>query len=203
MLAGDDTGSIVTEVTVLTEDHIPIAPLSVEDYHRMLEAGIVRYRDPIELLDGVIVQMTPEGNPHTVAVSLLARWLIQAVGDSDERLVRLAAPLTLAPFSQPEPDLAVADFGDPAAGHPETAHIVIEVSYSSLRKDRGRKARIYAESGLPQYWIVDLVHKTVTVHLDPSEQGYRAIKTYAPPDDIDPRLFDIPPLDLEALFKHL
>ena len=195
-------GSIVTDVTVLTEDHEPLHVLTVEDYHRMMEIGIVHFRDPIELLDGVIVQMTPEGDRHAIAAGLVARWLIRGL-DDDHRLVRLAAPLTLPPVSQPEPDLALADLADSIGGHPARAYLVIEVSHSSLRKDRVRKARIYAEAGIPQYWIVDLVHESVVVHRDPAELGYRDIRTFTGPELVDPGLFGIPPLDLAALFKHL
>jgi Uma2 family endonuclease len=195
-------GSIVTDVTELTEKHEPLHRLSVDQYHRMFEAGIITEDDKVELLDGVIIEMAAEGEPHVVALSLLTRWLNRGLED-ERRLVRIGAPITLPPFSEPQPDIAVADFADSLGAHPEQAHLVIEVSFSSLRKDRGRKARIYAEAGLPQYWIVDLVHHTVIVHLSPSDTGYREMKTYAPPEVIDPELFGIPPLDLQALFKHL
>lgn len=196
------TGSIVTDVTVLTEEQEPLHLLTVEDYDQMMASGVIHFRDPIELLDGVIVQMTPESDRHSIAAGLVARWLIRSI-DDERLLVRLAAPLTLPPLSQPEPDLAVTELADSIGAHPQRAHLVVEVSLSSLRKDRGRKARIYAEAGIPRYWIVDLVHESVTVHLDPSDLGYRSITTFTPPDVVDPGLFDIPPLDLEALFKHL
>lgn len=194
-------GSIVTNVAVLTEDQEPIASLTVENYARMIEVGIVDFQDPIELLDGVIIEMTPEGERHVLVVSRLARWLNRGLED-ERRIIRIAAPLTLPPTSQPEPDLALADLADSFGAHPTSAHLVIEVSQTSLRKDRDRKARIYAEAEIPQCWIVDLVHEAVVVHLDPSPVGYRAIKTYTPADSLDPGLFGIPPLDLAALFKH-
>jgi Uma2 family endonuclease len=195
-------GSIVTEVTVLTEAAEPLHLLTVEDYHRMIQAGILTEEDKVELLDGALMAVVPEGAAHAEVASRLARWLIPSIDDPGLK-VRIGSPVTFPPFSEPEPDLAVIDAADASfVAHPERAHLLIEVSHTSLLKDRDRKARIYAEAEIPRYWIVDLIHLTVIVHLDPSPNGYRSIRTYAPPEALDPDLFGIPPLDLEALFKH-
>jgi Uma2 family endonuclease len=192
--------SIVTDVAVLTDAQELIHPLTVEDYHRMIEAGIFDEDDRVELLDGALIEMSPEGPPHAEVIARLARWLIEGT-DGDEWAVRVGSPVTLPPISEPQPDFAVVPRADSNfRSHPGEAQLVVEVAMTSLRKDRVRKARIYAEAGLPRYWIVDLVHGNVIVHGSPAPDGYRELAVVEPPALLDPDCCGLPPLDLGALF---
>lgn len=85
--------------------------------------------------------------------------------------------------------------------HPERAHLVVEVSRSWLRKDRVRKARIYARAGRPRYWIVDLVGLCIHVHEQPAGDAYDAVRTVRPPAVLDPGTCGLAPVDLAALFS--
>lgn len=128
------------------------------------------------------------------------RWLARGLPD-DAQIVRVQSPITLRPMSEPEPDLVVADVGDSTfKTHPERAHLVIEVAKTSRRKDRVRKARIYAQAGLPRYWIVDLVDLCVHVHGDPTPDGYALVEAVPQSGRLDPATCELPPLDLGALF---
>jgi len=80
--------------------------------------------------------------------------------------------------SEPEPDLMVSPLDDYDTAHPDEAYLLIEVSESSLSKDRGIKRRIYAERGVPEYWIVNLVDRCVEVYTEPQGDGYRTLVTY-------------------------
>jgi Uma2 family endonuclease len=193
-------GSIVTDVTVLTEASEPLHPLTVEDYHRMIELGILTEEDKVELLDGALIAMSAEGSRHALVVSLLNRWLSRGLGD-ERQIVRAGSPMTLPPVSEPEPDLAVVELAETRKSHPQRAHLLIEVSLTSLPKDRDRKARIYAEAVIPQYWIIDLAHNAVVVHRDPAMGRYRQIHIAEPPAMLEPETCGLPPLDLEALFS--
>src|SRR3954462_7138234 len=113
------------------------------DSPRMSPARILAEDDKVELLDGALVEMSPEGPPHRVVVDRLTRLLVGGLLD-EPYIVRVAGPPTLAPWSEPEPDLAVTDAADESlAAHPSRAHLVVEVAVSSLSRDRRRKARIY------------------------------------------------------------
>ena len=141
-----------------------IVPLTVEQYHGMIAAGILEEGEPIELLDGLLARRNRgEGmttNPvHALVVSKLNLLLTAALGSFGCH-VRIQSPVTLPPRDEPEPDLAIvqglpADF---ALRHPGPAEVtcVIEVAGTSLDRDRTTKKRIYAAAGIPQYLIVNL-----------------------------------------------
>jgi Uma2 family endonuclease len=140
--------------------------LSVEEYHRMIEVGIFDEDEHVELLEGVIVTMTPQSPAHAHCIRWLNRHLTRTL--PDEYVVGVQLPLTLGRRSEPEPDIAVvkaaAAFRD---RHPETAVLVIEVARESLRQDRKVKGALYARFGVPEYWIVNLEDRVVEVFSDP------------------------------------
>jgi Uma2 family endonuclease len=147
--------------------------VSVEDYHRMIDAGVLTKRDRVELIEGVIVDMSPQSREHVHAVARLLRLLYGAL-EEREWAVRGQAPLTLA-RSEPEPDVAVVrqDLVVRAApGHPSTASLVVEVARSSLNIDRAMAA-VYDEAGTDEYWIVDVTGHAVEIHRDPQGGVYR------------------------------
>jgi Uma2 family endonuclease len=188
-------------MAIATDADEPLHVLTVDDYHRMIEVGILGEDDQVELLEGALIAMSPEGPSHAATVDRLAWWSIRGLPEERSQTVRLGAPVTLPPHSEPQPGLAVVDAADSNfSSHPGSAHLVIEVAKTSLSKDRVRKARIYAEAGLPLYWIVDLRHRSVIVHRHPTPDGYREIRTVEPPAMLDPGICDLPPLDLAALF---
>ena len=152
-----------------------IVPLTVEQYHGMIAAGILAEGEPIELLDGLLVRRSRgEGmttHPqHALAVSKLTMLLVAAVGGFRCH-VRVQSPLTLPPRDEPEPDLAIiaglpVDFADRHPG-PAAVTCVIEVAGTSLERDRTVKQRIYATAGIPQYIIVNLLQSRVEVFEKP------------------------------------
>jgi Uma2 family endonuclease len=125
---------------------------TVDEYHRMVDAGILREDDRVELLDGEIVEMTPIGPHHAGCVNRLNRLLIEALGRRG--VVTPQNPFLLDERSEPQPDLCVAKPrpDDYASGHPRPADLllVIEVSDSSLTYDRNRKARAIRRPASPR-----------------------------------------------------
>jgi Uma2 family endonuclease len=150
--------------------------ITVDEYHRMGEAGILGEDEHVQLIAGTLVAMTPQGRPHARVIQRLNRRLVRVVGDDLEVLTQL--PLTLLEDSEPEPDLAVVRAADAQSRehHPRTALLVIEVAGESLRLDRQSKAALYARAGIPEYWIVNLADATIEVHRepDPANGSYRA-----------------------------
>lgn len=153
--------------------------IHVTEYARMIEAGILGEDDRVELLEGVLVEMSPQGPPHARVITRLNQALVR--GLPQEFIVLPQLPLTLGDYSEPEPDLAVvrASEGDSKTHHPRSALLVIEVSGESLRKDRGIKGAIYAAAGVPHYWIVNVEAENVEVYGDPDRAArrYRSLAT--------------------------
>jgi Uma2 family endonuclease len=155
-----------------------------QQYEKMVQGGVLTEEDRVELLNGRIVAMSPQNSQHATAVTLCRRALEAACGD--EVFVRTQAPLALGPHSEPEPDLALIsgtarDFWDE---HPSQAVLVVEVADTSLEKDREHKRRLYAEHGVPEYWILNLEDLHVEVYQSPTGNDYEEKTTYHSGDDL-------------------
>ena len=148
--------------------------LSVDEYHRMIAAGILDEDERLELLEGVIVAMAPQSPAHAYCIQWLTRFLVRRLGDA--YAVRPQLPLTLGERNEPEPDLTVVRADSASRDHhPGTAVLAIEVSGDSLRKDRRVKAAVYARFGIAEYWIVNVEARVVEVLSDPDagDAAYR------------------------------
>jgi Uma2 family endonuclease len=150
--------------------------LSVDEYHRLIEAGSLGEDERVQLIGGSLVAMTPQGPAHALVIQSLNRLMAERL--PPELALRPQLPLTLPGDSEPEPDLAVVRVEDARSRdhHPRTALLVVEVAGESLRFDREIKAALYARAGIPEYWIVNLVETTVEVQRDPDSAtgSYRA-----------------------------
>jgi Uma2 family endonuclease len=135
------------------------------EYYRLAELGLIPERH-VELIDGEIFEMSPQGGPHGVGIGLVLDTLQKAFGKG--YFVRPQLPVALAPHSEPEPDVAVVR-GSPRdfMEHPTSALLVVEVSQSTLAFDSSRKAALYARSGIQEYWIVNLVAGSLDVYRKP------------------------------------
>ena len=123
----------------------------------------------LELLDGLLVVREPQGSSHAAIVEQIGRVLAARSATAGTSFRRHHAPLALGEHSEPEPDVAVVAGmpRDYVAAHPSTVALVVEVADSSLRLDRRVKANVYARAGVPEYWIVNLVARTLEVYRDP------------------------------------
>lgn len=148
-------------------------PISRAEYDQMVDAGIFDEDERIELLRGVIVTMSPQKWHHAAVVEWLNEQLVLRLQGTLR--VRPQLPYAADDWSEPEPDIVIAKKNSALRDHPSEALLIIEVAESSLRRDRGIKARIYAEAGVPEYWIVDLRKMTVYVHTRPAAGGYESI----------------------------
>jgi Uma2 family endonuclease len=174
---------------VLSRHKVPRHRLTVADYHRLGEAGILGEDDRVELLEGQLVDMSPIGPRHALAVDALNELLVFAVAGRAH--VRVQNPVTLDNGSEPQPDLTVVRrpwSGYPRA-HPGPADVLllIEVADSSLELDLGAKRAIYARAGIAEFWVVDLTTDTVLVHRDPDGDGYRSVTPVQAPGVLDVR----------------
>lgn len=159
-----------------------LRPLRRVEYDRLVEDGFFDEDEKVELLDGVIVEMTPQGLGHAASIEELTHLLVLAL--ATRARVRVQLPFAASDISEPEPDIAVVPPADPRRSHPGQAFLLIEVADSSLGKDRRVKTRIYAQAGVPEYWIVDVSGRTIEVRTDPGDGSYRQVRVAGQGDTI-------------------
>ncbi len=148
-----------------------------ERYFTLIDQGVLGPDDKVELLEGVIVAMAPEGPRHEVAIDKTAEALRLAV--AGRAVVRVQHSVHAGVRSVPEPDVAVVTgrHDDYVRARPRSALLVVEVARTSLARDRRRKARIYAAAGIPEYWIVNLRDDVVEVSRSPDREAARYTET--------------------------
>jgi Uma2 family endonuclease len=160
---------------------------SIEDYHRLIELGFLTENDRVELIRGELMQMVAKGTPHTVCNTRLIRELVTLL--QERGIVRGQELITLHPNSEPEPDLVIARYrpDDYLAGHPTPADILLvaEVADSTLKYDQQVKLPLYAESGISDYWIFNLVVSCLEVYTQPFQDlqgnfGYANKQVFLP-----------------------
>jgi Uma2 family endonuclease len=151
---------------------------TLDEYHRMAQAGILNEDDRVELIRGEIVQMTPIGSRHA---SCVARLIDVLLGHLRGRAVLWPQnPLTILPDSEPQPDVILLryrdDFYRNALPGSEDVALLIEVADTSLRYDRRLKGPLYAEAGVQEYWIIDLEGGAVEIFRTPSAAQFRSVE---------------------------
>jgi Uma2 family endonuclease len=146
-----------------------VRPLHYTEFEMLFAQGAFR-KQHVELLRGVLVQMSPQGEPHARITAWLAMKLARALS-IDEYDVRSHSSFLASEISMPEPDVLVG-WRVSEGPHRGNALLLIEVANTSLHKDRVIKNEIYAEAGVPEYWIVDVKSSRVEVLTEPSETGY-------------------------------
>ncbi len=152
---------------------------TVDEYHRMAEAGLLSEDDRVELIDGEIIEMTPIGWRHARCVSRLNMLLARFAGD--RYVVGVQNPLTISEHGEPQPDLVLLERRPRGRlPGPADAALVIEVSDTTLAYDRDVKLPRYARAGVPEVWIVDLQVRRVESHSDPSPEGYSVSREFGP-----------------------
>ncbi len=168
--------------------------LSRAEYDRFVELGTFADRR-LELIRGEVVEMSPQGPRHASTTWTVHSALAKAL--DGRAIVRCQLPIAISGDSELEPDVAVLPLGDYSDAHPTTAHLVVEVADSSLPADRGIKAELYAEAGIVEYWVINLVERVIEVHRNPETGRYRGITTCAADTVLRPVAF--PDLAISAV----
>ena len=150
-----------------------LAKWSVEDYHLMIESGVLNNRS-VELLEGEIIEMSPEGPLHSATNDNAAEYLRELLRGTAR--IREAHPITLR-SSEPEPDIAVVrltntNYTD-RHPYPEDIYWLVEISNTTLEEDLGRKKRIYANANINEYWVINLKTREIIVFREPSGNDYK------------------------------
>lgn len=156
------------------------------EYERMGETGVLAPDMRVELIDGEIIEMSPQNSLHATAIVLIQQALTEHFRNG--YFVRVQLPLDLGERNQPEPDVAVVQ-GEARSfrtNHPGRAALIVEVSDSTLKFDQTQKLAVYAQAKIPDYWIVNLVEYCVEVYREPHGNTYRSKATYDMDDQLAP-----------------
>lgn len=170
-----------------------------DEYDRLIAAGAFHAGTRAQLVQGEIVEMTPQSAAHATALRRLQKTLDAVFGEGYD--VRPQLPLALGEQSEPEPDVAVVpgSLGDYRARHPSTAALVVEVADTTLHFDRSRKQEMYAQAQIPEYWIINLVDGVLEVYRDPQGSAYRTVLRLNPGETITPLAAPAAPLKISDL----
>jgi Uma2 family endonuclease len=163
-----------------------IRQLTSTEYYGMMESGIIREGERVELISGQVFTMAAKGTRHTLCTRKLFKQLLASIGDRAD--VQSQDPITLPNNSEPEPDIVIAKLREDnyANNHPSPADIilVIEVADSTIKFDRETKAPLYAAAGISEYWIVNLIDDRLEIYRQPEGNIYASIEIITPPRSI-------------------
>jgi Uma2 family endonuclease len=190
---------------LMSEDFVPHHRFTVQEYYRMAEVGLLAPDARVELIEGEVIDMAPQGIHHAEILRRLGRLLFLAAGD--RATVQTQCPLRLDDFSEPEPDFALLKRRKEGyvTSHPGAADtlLVVEVSHSSLRFDRSRKLQLYARHGIPEYWIIDVTEPRLHVFHSPDKGQYTHSDAAGRPAAVALRAMPELRIDLTGLFGGL
>ncbi|MEQ8469060.1 MAG: Uma2 family endonuclease [Coleofasciculus sp. E1-EBD-02] len=189
----DNHGSIsAIKVMPKTQPPVKLRLWTIEEYHRMAEVGILQPDESVELIAGQIIKkMSPQGSPHAASIRRTDRVFSHRL--TEQVLIQKQLPIQLNDRSEPEPDVAIVrvDPLDYADHHPLASdiYLIIEVADTSLQIDCQIKARDYAQSGIADYWVLDLKHRQLHVFRQPTPDGYQSEVILAEDASVSPLQF--------------
>ena len=192
------------EISLLTRHPwVTRRALTVAEYHRMGEVGIVHEDDRVELIEGELVAMTPIGSSHSGTINTLTRALVMAVGDRG--VVAVQNPVQLDDLSEPQPDFSIlkprADDYRRATPRPHEVFLIIEVADSSLAYDRAVKRALCARHCIPEFWIVNLQADSVEVCRTPVGEAYADLSLVERDGTLEPALLPGAAIQAAALLS--
>lgn len=150
-----------------------------EAYAELIDQGFFEQRPNVELIEGEILLMPPQGRDHIGGVAYPTTTLVRLFGDT--HLVRVQCDMELDDYSQPQPDFVLSPLGKF-----DQFDLVIEVSKCSIRFDRNRKSALYARNGIQEYWIINLGRRVVEVRRQPEGDRFLDVRLCQPEDSVFP-----------------
>ena len=175
---------VETGASVLSRcPELPRHRWTVDEYHRMGEVGLLDPDVRVELIEGEIVEMAPIGDAHAAISNRLNRLLVVTVGERG--IVAVGNPVRLSKNSEPQPDFTVlrsrGDY-ETRGPRPEDVMLAVEVSDTTLRRDRRVKLALYARARIPEFWIVNLETREVEIYRSPADDTYASVERKGPGD---------------------
>ncbi|CAN5832538.1 Uma2 family endonuclease [soil metagenome] len=176
--------------------------ISVKEYDEMIRHGILTAEDKVELLNGVIIEKMPKGTKHSSANDRLTRLFYKLFGD--DVIIRNQNPIWLDELSEPEPDIVLAKFDAHFYSEhhptPEDVLLIIEISDSTLGRDRITKSLAYAKAGIRQYIVFNVQNNSLEDYRQPAADGYQSKQTYRKGDSLNLAAFPEIEIKIDDLF---
>lgn len=158
---------------------LPRHKLNLDEFHRMVEAGVFTPEQRIELLEGELFDMAPIGPAHSGTTNYLTQALYQVVGT--QAVVSVQNPIMLGDDSEPQPDLALlrprGDFYKNSHPGADDILLLVEIADTSVSTDRDYKIPLYARHGIPEVWLLDVKHRQLEIHRKPEQGRYQQVYT--------------------------
>ena len=190
---------------LITEAAFTLRKWTVKEYHKLGEFGIFNPEERLELIEGNIIKISAKGTLHAAATRRTATLLHNLLGN--QAAVYNKSPIALDDYSEPEPDIALVriDPFDCATHHPTPSevYLIIEVADSSLTFDREIKAKIYARSGIADYWVLNVGDRQLHVFREPTENGYQSEVILGETGSISPIEFPAFNIAIQAMLPPL
>ena len=166
------------------------------EFERLVELGVFE-NVRVELLEGQLVEMSPQGEAHSTITGMLSEYLARRLPEAMH--LRQHSGIRAGDRSMPEPDIAVIPRRR-GFHHPHEAFLIVEVSDSSLRNDREIKSRIYARAKMQEYWVIDVKLERVEVRTEPSRKGFAKIETFGRGEVLKPTAIPDMTVPVDAIF---
>lgn len=186
---------------ILTLQALPATRLwTVEEYHHMVEVGIISPQERVELIEGEVISMAAKKPPHVVVTELAAEYLRQLC--REVAYIRTQDPVFLNDHTEPEPDIAVVmpPLRRYLDHHPSQSEIflIIEVADATLKFDTEKKAAAYASSKIADYWVVDVIERSIYIFREPVAGTYTNKSVFSENGTIRPLAFT----EIEVAFRE-
>jgi Uma2 family endonuclease len=179
--------------------------ITVKEFHQMFDVGILDDSERVELIAGQIIKMAAKGAPHCATVTRLWKLLEARLGD--RVLVRPQEPVQLNDYSEPEPDIALLRpdplYYEDRHPVPSDIYLIIEVADTTLAKDCQVKAIAYAQSGISDYWVLDINARQLHVFRDPERDGYQTHEILSDRDTLAAIAFPDINLNVQEMLRPL
>jgi len=167
--------------------------ISVAEYHKMREAGILGEDEQVELLNGELINMSPKGCKHAAYLGVFMDLLFPLIPEYSA--LRVQDPVVLSDYSEPEPDLAIVkrrkDFYVNAHPSGPDIYLIIEIADKSLSFDREYKRKYYAESSIPEYWIINIQDEEIEIFKEPADGDYKSKEVIKRGDNVSIEIMGI------------
>lgn len=187
-----------------TKNSLLLRRLTVKEYNLMAEVGILTHDEKVELINGQLVTMSPQGSFHAAAITRTNRVLTKQL---NQVLIRLQLPIMVNDFSQPEPDIAIVqddplDYDD---RHPNATevYLIIEIADTTLKTDSEIKRQLYASANIPEYWVLDLKQRQLYVYRQPHNQDYQTTMILRDQESIAPLHFPETVIKVSEMLRPL
>jgi Uma2 family endonuclease len=176
-----------------------------EEFHRAVDHGVFGRSERLELVEGQVLEKMTQYPPHAVALTQVLHRFVSLFGHS--HALRCQMPIALSNYSEPEPDLVVVP-GEPSdylKEHPtpEQIELLVEVSDSTLSRDRRFKVPLYAKAGIKEVWLVDVEARRIEAYQEPSDQGYQRVITFVETESLAPLFMPTASFVVAALLPKL